>query len=81
MIEPVSSVFISVLCCGMRKPLNVHAYLDEIVHELRIILSKGMPTCVHIHLASIIADAPAKAVIKTDQISQWLSQLSPRYRF
>lgn len=68
-IQPVFPVLKITGYCRMRKQLNVRAYFDELFPELGTILAERIqlqrvPTSVRVDLAGMVADTPAKALIK-----------------
>ncbi|VDP88461.1 unnamed protein product [Echinostoma caproni] len=69
LFEPRSTIFIIGLYNEMSKPTDVHAFLSNLIDDLRVLLCDGLLNVESGHiqrveLHSVIADAPAKAVLK-----------------
>ena len=69
LLNPTSRIFIVGLYCEMSKPTDVHRYLEDLIRELASLLSDGIiirGSGVHcrIVLRSVVADNPAKAMLK-----------------
>ena len=69
LVEPLSSVFLIGVFCGLSKPKNINQFLTPLVNDLKQAQSNGIllttqNITVGVILDSIICDAPARAWIK-----------------